>query len=164
MFKHTLVQQLVKQELRPRGLKSSPSFPTPGSGQQLCSSTNGAEKEAPCFKAGTPHSSPPFFTCHLIMDWPLLWTSVWTHKIVKTGIPTVGQWNQWCLWSSGMQVQSPAWHSGLRIWHCCSFSLILNSSLDLIPGPGSACAEGWPKMKTKQQKKIHLYHFFRYHI
>ena len=41
-----------------------------------------------------------------------------------------------CLWSPGMQVQSPAWHNGLRIWHWYKY----NS--DLIPGPGNSICGG----------------------
>ena len=52
------------------------------------------------------------------------------------------------------QVWSPAWHSGLRIQHCCSSTAGHSCDSDLIPGPGSPYATGWPK-KTK--KKINLY-------
>ena len=35
------------------------------------------------------------------------------HKDTKeyiSGVPAVAQQDQWCLWSSGTQVQSPDWH------------------------------------------------------
>ena len=51
------------------------------------------------------------------------------------------------LGSAGTQVQSPAWDSGLRIWHCCSCGLGRSYSLDLIPGPGIPYAAGGPKEK-----------------
>ena len=47
----------------------------------------------------------------------------------------------WHLGSAGMQVQSPARHSELRIW-CC---LDCNYGLDLIPGLGPPNAMGQPK-------------------
>ena len=37
-------------------------------------------------------------------------------------------------WDAGMQVQPQAWHSGLRIWRCYSYSPDGNYSLDLTPG------------------------------
>ena len=41
----------------------------------------------------------------------------------------------------------------LRIWHCCSCGLDHNCSLDLIPGPGTLYASGWPKMKNQKNPK-----------
>ena len=58
--------------------------------------------------------------------------------------------------STGMQVQSLARHSGLRIW--CCHSIGCNCSLALIPDPETACAKGQPKRKKKKKKKrIHLH-------
>ena len=49
------------------------------------------------------------------------------------------QWD-WChLWSTGTQVPSLVWHSGLSI----------QRSLDLIPGQGTLYASRWPKKKKK---------------
>ena len=44
-----------------------------------------------------------------------------------------------------MQVRSPAWHSGLRIWSCHSCRVGGNCDSDLIPGLGTPCAVGKPK-------------------
>ena len=35
-------------------------------------------------------------------------------KEESVGIPSVVQWDQWCLWSTESRVRFPAWHSGLR--------------------------------------------------
>ena len=53
------------------------------------------------------------------------------------------------LWSTGTQVQTPARHSGLRIWHCCSCGIGRNTPSELIPGPVTPCAAGWLKRKKK---------------
>ena len=46
---------------------------------------------------------------------------------------------------------------GKKIRHCCSCSIGHNCSSDLIPGPGTPYAVGWPKKKkTKQQIKTKL--------
>ena len=65
-------------------------------------------------------------------DWPCPWP--WSESQVRGtegqgthdnvdgnrresfGTPAVVQWDQQCLESTGMRVQSPAQHSGLRIW------------------------------------------------
>ena len=65
----------------------------------------------------------------------------------------MAQWDCWCLWSSGGQVQYPALYSGLRIQHRCSWGIGYNCGSDLIPGPGTAYTEGWPKEKKKKYKK-----------
>ena len=61
------------------------------------------------------------------------------------------------LGSAGTQVQSPAWHNGLRIWHCRSCGLGPNCGLDLIPGPGTPYAVGPPPPQKK--KTAHKYSF-----
>lgn len=53
------------------------------------------------------------------------------------------------LWSTGMQVRSPAWHSVLKIWPCQSCCVGYNCSLDLIPRLGTPYIAGWPKNKNK---------------
>uniref|UniRef100_A0A8D1UD07 Synaptotagmin 17 n=1 Tax=Sus scrofa TaxID=9823 RepID=A0A8D1UD07_PIG len=66
-----------------------------------------------------------------------IWTGLHDHRQVRKqrpagplgspcqdstwGVPAVAQWDWRGLWSTGMQVQSPARHSGLRIWHCPNF-------------------------------------------
>lgn len=64
-----------------------------------------------------------------------------TTDIIKTypysGVPTVVQWDWQYFGSVGTKVQSPAKHSGLRIWHCHSCSLGQNCGSDLIPGQNS---------------------------
>ena len=73
------------------------------------------------------------------------------HKNEKTGISTVAQQDPQCLCSTGMQVPFLAWHSGLRIWCCHSCGISHNCSSDLIPGPGTSYAAGWPKKKGGEQ-------------
>ena len=41
------------------------------------------------------------------------------------------QWDWWCLRSTGTQVPSLAWHSGLSTWCCCSCGLGHNCGSDL---------------------------------
>jgi len=57
-----------------------------------------------------------------------------------------------------MWVGSPALHSRLGIWWCCSYGLVLGCGSDLIPSPGAPYAMGWPKKqkqnKTKQKKHV----------
>ena len=57
------------------------------------------------------------------------------------------------LGSAGMQVQSSAQHSELRIWHCRSCGLGHKYSSDLILGLGTTYAEGQPKKKKRKRKK-----------
>ena len=64
------------------------------------------------------------------------------------GAPTVMQQGQWWLGSAGMQVPSPAQHSGLGIRCCHSCSLVRLGS-DLIPGHGAA--------KKKKRKTLECY-------
>ena len=54
---------------------------------------------------------------------------------------------------SGTQVQSLDHHDGLRIQHCRSCGIGRNGGLDLIPGSGSPCAQGWPKMEKKKKRR-----------
>ena len=55
------------------------------------------------------------------------------------------------LWSARTQVQSLAWHSGLRILCCCHCGIGSNGSLHLIPGLGTPCAMGQAGKKKKSQ-------------
>ena len=65
--------------------------------------------------------------------------------------------DQWYLWSTGTQVQSPSQQSDLRIQHCSTCGIGLNCSLDLIPGPGTPYAQGWKK--RKKNKRIMWWEF-----
>lgn len=60
--------------------------------------------------------------------------------MVQRDWPHLGSWDA-CL--------ILARHSGLRIWHCCSCSLGLDCSWDLIPGLGTPSSTGWPKKREK---------------
>ena len=64
------------------------------------------------------------------------------------GVPTVAQQDQQRPWSAGTQVQSLAWHSILRIWHCCTCSIGCIWSSDLITGPGIPYPMGQTKKET----------------
>ena len=63
---------------------------------------------------------------------------------------------QWSLCSAGAQVPSavPVLHSGLRIQCCSGCGVARNCGLDLIPGPGTPCAAGWPKKEKKKLCKL----------
>ena len=65
-------------------------------------------------------------------------------------VPAVAQQYWWHLRNARRQVQSLAWHSGLRM-HCCrSYNIGCNCGLDLIPGPEIPYALGQPKKKEKK--------------
>ena len=74
-------------------------------------------------------------------------------KVEVKGAPTVVQWDQRCLGSTGMQVRSLAWHSGLRIQCCHSCGLGQDLSLDLIPGLGTPYAAGVTKKRKKKKER-----------
>ena len=59
-------------------------------------------------------------------------TSPSFHQTLPGGVPAVAQWDWQHLGSTGTQVQSPAWHSGLG----------LDYGLDVIPGPGTPYTAG----------------------
>ena len=60
-----------------------------------------------------------------------------------------------CLGSARTQVQSLAqWHNGLRIWGCHSCGFSHNYCSDLIPGLGTPCASGRPRMGEKEKAKV----------
>ena len=65
------------------------------------------------------------------------------------GVPAVVQWDQQHLWSAGMQVRSPARHSGLRTIGNCGSNPIL--------GLGTPYATEQPKKKKKKS-----YYYFRF--
>ena len=69
-------------------------------------------------------------------------------KKIFFGVPSVSQWDQQCLGSAGMQVQSLIWHSGLRIQQCHSCGLGHNCGSDLIPDSGPPYASRQPKKKN----------------
>ena len=60
----------------------------------------------------------------------------------------------WWLKSAGLQVPSPARHSGLRIWGCHSCDIGHNCSSDLIPGPGNSICQGVAKKKDIRNKNL----------
>ena len=65
------------------------------------------------------------------------------------------QWDQWHLYSAGTQVQSLAWHGGLRIPSCRSCGIGCNCGLDLILSLGIPYALGQPKKERKESKREH---------
>ena len=76
----------------------------------------------------------------------------WSGHGCHLGNEEMVQRDRQCLGSAGMQVQSLARHSGLRIQCCCSFGS------DLIPGLETPYATGWPR---KGKKKVgFLWHAF----
>ena len=78
-------------------------------------------------------------------------------KLQSLGVPTVARWDWQHLGSTGMQVRSPAQHSGLRIQCCHSCGIGCTWGLDLIPDPGTPYASRWPKRKTQETRHISLF-------
>ena len=71
---------------------------------------------------------------------------------------TTQVWSSWPY--SGLQVQSLAQHSGLRIWCCCSCGSSQDCSLDQLrsdPWPGSAIYCRMAKNGEKMLKTIHIF-------
>lgn len=71
---------------------------------------------------------------------------------IRLGVP---------LWLSGiggvfgvvrLRFDPLAWHSGSSIWLCSSCSLGHSFGSNLIPGPGTPSAVGWPKKKESKNK------------
>ena len=69
---------------------------------------------------------------------------------------------EFLLWRKGISSISaapgPGWrfnplNGGLRIWHCHSFGVGRNSSLDTFPGLGTPYTSGWSKKKRGKKKK-----------
>ena len=78
--------------------------------------------------------------CSVTNDPETQWLKSNYHRVL-----TEVQWDWWHLCSAGMQVGSPAQHSGLRIRHCRSCDISCNCGLGLIPGSGTPHATGKPK-------------------
>ena len=57
--------------------------------------------------------------------------------------------NQRPQWNAGMEVQSLAWHGGLKTQCCCSCSIGHNYGSDLIFGLGTPYAKRQPKKNKK---------------
>lgn len=74
-------------------------------------------------------------------------------EISHVRVPAVAQWDQRPLRKAETQVQSPAWHSGLRIQCCRSCSFGSNCGLDLILGLGNSHATGRPKTNKKKESE-----------
>ena len=53
-----------------------------------------------------------------------------------------------------VQVWFSAWYSGLRIQHCCSYSIGCSCVSDSIPGPGTSICHGCRKKKNHQSLKL----------
>lgn len=43
---------------------------------------------------------------------------------------------------------------GWRIWPCCSCNIVCSYISDLIPGPGTLYAAGWPKRRAYHRETI----------
>lgn len=86
-------------------------------------------------------------------QWINLKINIKKKKVGNRGVPTVVQWDRWCLGSAGTtwQVRSPAWHRRLKTRGCHSFSLGCDWGSD-HPWPGnSMCWGGVAKKKTKNK-------------
>ena len=70
------------------------------------------------------------------------------------GVPAVAQQDQQHFGSAETEVWSPAWHSGLRIQRCCSWSLGDSCGLDLITGLGTPYAMGQRKEEKKKRNEV----------
>ena len=101
----------------------------------------------------------------LLPLWPYKSSLPSTHfallRILFWGVPTVVQWNQRHLGSTGTPVPSPAWHSKLKIQCCLSCGLGCSNSSDLIPGLGTPYVAGQPKKKKKKKILMCLCHLHR---
>ena len=64
----------------------------------------------------------------------------------------MGQRDGWHLGSARTQVQSLAWHSGLRTRRCCSCGIGKDCGLDLIPGQGTPYAWGVKKGGEREEE------------
>ena len=77
------------------------------------------------------------------------------------GVATVVEQDRQHLWSTGRQVPSPAWHSGLTIQCCRRCSIGWHCGSTLIPGPYAA---GQPKKKRgKKKKKVVVRYLLAHH-
>ena len=94
-----------------------------------------------------------FYQWYLYFHMFLLLFSAPFFKEVPLGIPPVVQWNSWHLGTTGTQVWSLVGHRGLKIQLCHSYSLGHGWGPDLIPGPGTPYATGWPEKKRKEKKR-----------
>ena len=74
-------------------------------------------------------------------------------RSISFGVPAIVQEDWRCLGSTGMQVQSLAGHSGLKIWHCCSCGFGGSHSSSLIPDPGTPHAARQTKKKKKTKER-----------
>ena len=76
-------------------------------------------------------------------------------KKVRAGVPTVAQWvkNLAAVAWVDAEVQSPACHSGLRIWCCHGCGIGHSCGLDSVPGlETSVCCGCSHKKKRKKEK------------
>ena len=80
------------------------------------------------------------------------------------GDPAVAQQYQQHLWSAGMQIRSPAQHSGLMTLCCFYFHVGHNCVLDLIPGLETPHAAEMPNTHTHTHTHTHInfFGFFQY--
>ena len=105
-------------------------------------------------------------TFHQYQDTPketsLVFICFIKEKVSCFGVPAVVQQNWQRLGSAGMKVRFLVWHSGLRIWRCCSCSFGCDYGSDLIPGLGAPRAVRWPEKKEKKKKKVSCFIFKRY--
>ena len=61
------------------------------------------------------------------------------------------------------QVWSPAWHRGLRIWHCQSCGIDCSCSLDSIPSSGTSIFCGCSQKKISECFWFYLYIYIYTH-
>ena len=77
-------------------------------------------------------------------------------KSLEAGVPAMAQRDLWHLWSSGAQVRSLAWHSGLRILSCCSCPIGCNRGPDLTPGTEMPYVPRAAKKRGKKKKRLEV--------
>ena len=73
------------------------------------------------------------------------------------GGPTLAQWDQQHLGSTGTQVQSLAMAQWIKDWCCYSCALDPDCGSDLIPGLGIPYASEWLKMERKKESLLVIY-------
>ena len=69
-------------------------------------------------------------------------------------VPTVVQWDQWHLCSTRMQVQSLAWHSGLKDPALSQLQYRWQLKLRSDPWPGNSMPQGSQKRRKEKKRKL----------
>ena len=77
----------------------------------------------------------------------------------QRGVPTVAKWvkDPQMLWLRSLRrwgFNPLAWHTGLRMWHCCSFGVGRSCGSDLIPGQGISICRWCDQNREKKRQGL----------